>query len=34
MRKTLLAAAAVAAQGEDALLMGEFGNADDEQLSW
>ncbi len=29
-----VAAAAVAAQGEDALLMGEFGNADDAQLSW
>ena len=28
------AAAAVAAQGDDALLMGEFGNADDAELSW
>lgn len=28
------AAAAVAAQGGDALLMGEFGNADDVELSW
>jgi hypothetical protein len=24
----------VAAQGDDALLMGEFGNADDAELSW
>ncbi len=28
------AAAAVAAQGDDALLMGEFGNADDADLNW
>jgi len=28
------AAATVAAQGDDALLMGEFGNADDAELSW
>ncbi len=28
------AAAAVAAQGEDALLMGEFANADDAELVW
>lgn len=28
------AAQAVAALGEDALLMGEFGNADDAELSW
>ena len=28
------AAAAVAAQSDDALLMGEFGNADDAELSW
>ena len=28
------AAAAVAANGGDALLMGEFGNADDEELVW
>jgi antitoxin MazE len=28
------AAAVVAAKGDDALLMGEFGNADDAGLSW
>ncbi len=28
------AAAAVAAQGGDALLMGEFGNVEDAELSW
>lgn len=28
------AAAAVAAQGDDALLMGEFANAGDEELGW
>jgi antitoxin MazE len=28
------AAAAVSAKGEDALLMGEFGNLDDEELGW
>lgn len=28
------AAAAVAANGEDALLMGEFGNLDDAELIW
>lgn len=28
------AAAAVAAKGGDALLMGEFGNTDDAELSW
>ena len=28
------AAATVAAQGDDALLMGEFGNADDAELNW
>ena len=28
------AARKLAAQGDDALLMGEFGNADDEELSW
>lgn len=28
------AAAALAAQGEDALLMGEFSNADDAELNW
>lgn len=28
------AAAVVAAKGDDALLMGEFGNADDADLSW
>lgn len=28
------AAAAVAAQGDDALLMGEFGNEDDAELGW
>lgn len=28
------AAAAVAAHGGDALLMGEFGNADDAELDW
>lgn len=28
------AARAVAAKGEDALLMGEFGNADDAELTW
>ncbi|MFM7001529.1 MAG: AbrB/MazE/SpoVT family DNA-binding domain-containing protein [Limnohabitans sp.] len=28
------AAATVTAQGDDALLMGEFGNADDAELSW
>lgn len=28
------AAAVVAAKGDDALLMGEFGNADDAELSW
>jgi len=29
-----LAAAAIAEQGEDELLMGEFGNADDAELRW
>ena len=28
------AAAAVSAKGEDALLLGEFGNLDDEELGW
>jgi len=28
------AAAAVSAKGGDALLMGEFGNLDDEELGW
>ena len=28
------AAAAVSAKGEDALLMGEFGNSEDEELGW
>jgi antitoxin MazE len=28
------AAAALASQGGDSLLMGEFGNTDDEELSW
>ena len=28
------AAAEVSAQGEDGLLMGEFGNADDAELRW
>ena len=28
------AAAAVAAHGDDALLMGEFGNQDDAELTW
>ncbi len=28
------AAQALAAQGDDELLMGEFGNADDAELSW
>ena len=28
------AAAAVSAKGEDALLMGEFGNLDDEEMGW
>ena len=28
------AAAAFSAQGGDALLMGEFGNSDDEALTW
>ena len=28
------AAAAVSAKGDDALLMGEFGNLDDEELGW
>lgn len=28
------AAAALAAKGSDALLMGEFGNADDAELAW
>lgn len=28
------AARKLAAQGDDALLMGEFGNADDAELSW
>jgi antitoxin MazE len=28
------AAAAVSAKGSDALLMGEFGNLDDEELGW
>ena len=28
------AARAIAAQGDDVLLMGEFGNADDAELTW
>lgn len=28
------AAAAVAAQGDDALLMGDFGNVEDAELAW
>jgi antitoxin MazE len=28
------AAQAIAAQGDDALVLGEFGNADDEDLAW
>ncbi|HSV59935.1 MAG TPA: AbrB/MazE/SpoVT family DNA-binding domain-containing protein [Variovorax sp.] len=28
------AAQKVASQGDDALVMGEFGNADDDELSW
>jgi antitoxin MazE len=28
------AAAALSAKGEDALLMGEFGNSEDEELGW
>lgn len=29
-----LAAAAIAEQGEDEVIMGEFGNADDAELGW